>query len=388
MTTPAGSEATVPAAARNRYDRMEWAGAFGDLGTLLPFVAAYIGVVGLDPLGVLVAFGVAMIACGLHYRTPVPVQPMKAAGAVASLQAAQGAIGPSAVYAAALVTGAVWLLLGASGWLARGLRRVPPVVVMGVVAGLGFGFMLQGVQLMQRGWMAAALAAALLLFLLRSRRLPAMFALLLLGALLGARDHPELLQRLVEVPLGLRWPSWSLAALRWEDVLAGTLLLALPQMPLTLGNAILALRAEHDRLFPERPLRENEAALSTGLMNMLAGCVGGVPMCHGAGGMAAHVAFGARTGGAVVILGGVLLALGLFASAAVQVLFALFSAPVLGVMLFFCGLQLAAGFAWPAARGERVVLVACAALCIWNVAAGFAVGLLLHFLQRRGRAFD
>ena len=39
----------------NRYDRLEWAGAFGDLGTLLPFVVAYIAVVKMDPLGVLLA---------------------------------------------------------------------------------------------------------------------------------------------------------------------------------------------------------------------------------------------------------------------------------------------------------------------------------------------
>ena len=74
---------------RNRFDRMEWAGAFGDLGTLIPFVVAYIGVAKIDPLGVLLAFGVALIICGAYYRTPFPVQPMKAIGAVAATQAAQ-----------------------------------------------------------------------------------------------------------------------------------------------------------------------------------------------------------------------------------------------------------------------------------------------------------
>ena len=72
--TPAGAVAARP---RNRYDRMEWAGAFGDLGTLIPFVAASIGVVGMDPTGVLLAFGIAMVASGLWYRTPVPVQPRR-----------------------------------------------------------------------------------------------------------------------------------------------------------------------------------------------------------------------------------------------------------------------------------------------------------------------
>ena len=37
------------APAGNRFDRMEWAGAFGDLGTLIPFVVAYISLLKMDP---------------------------------------------------------------------------------------------------------------------------------------------------------------------------------------------------------------------------------------------------------------------------------------------------------------------------------------------------
>ena len=50
--------------APNRFDRMEWAGAFGDLGTLIPFVVAYIGMVSMDPFGILFAFGVAWSSAG------------------------------------------------------------------------------------------------------------------------------------------------------------------------------------------------------------------------------------------------------------------------------------------------------------------------------------
>jgi hypothetical protein len=70
----------------NRYDRAEWAGAFGDLGTLLPFILAYIAVVKVDPLGILLGFGIVMVCVGLYYKTPVPVQPMKAAWAAAAAQ--------------------------------------------------------------------------------------------------------------------------------------------------------------------------------------------------------------------------------------------------------------------------------------------------------------
>lgn len=101
---------------RNRYDLSEWAGAFGDLGTLVPFVAAYIAVLGMDPGGMLLAFGVALIAVGAIYRTPFPVQPMKAIGAASVGQAAlaSGLTG-AAVIGATLCTGLIWLLLAATG---------------------------------------------------------------------------------------------------------------------------------------------------------------------------------------------------------------------------------------------------------------------------------
>lgn len=92
---------------------MEWAGAFGDLGTLIPFVVAYVTVVKMDPFGILFSFGIALIISGLRYRTPFPVQPMKAIGAVAATQAAQTAtITQATVYGADLVTGVAWLILG------------------------------------------------------------------------------------------------------------------------------------------------------------------------------------------------------------------------------------------------------------------------------------
>ena len=52
----------------NRYNLQEWGGAFGDLGTLIPFVAAYISVMKLDPFGVLFAFGLSKVAIGFFYK--------------------------------------------------------------------------------------------------------------------------------------------------------------------------------------------------------------------------------------------------------------------------------------------------------------------------------
>jgi len=383
---PKLSETAIAQRRVNRYDRMEWAGAFGDLGTLIPFVVAYIGVIHLDPLGVLFAFGMSMLVSGLYYRTPFPVQPMKAIGAVASIQAMQAAaITPGAVFVAATVSGLVWLVLGLTGLVARIAKFVPGTVVIGIVLGLGLGFMLQSIKMMESDWLVAIVGVSGTVLLMGNRKIPAMFVLLAFGAVVGGFEHPELLTRIANASISFKLPSLAAMDITWNQFFVGTVLLALPQIPLTLGNAIVAIKDENNRLFPDSPVTERGVAVSTGIMNILSGAVGGVPMCHGAGGMAGHMAFGAKTGGSVVILGFILLALALFFSNSVDVLFQLFPSAVLGVILFLTGIQLAASSnPIPSGRGERVITLVCAALCIWNVAAGFVVGVVLHQLNRRG----
>jgi MFS superfamily sulfate permease-like transporter len=369
-----------------RFDRMEWAGSFGDLGTFIPFVVAYIAVVKVDPFGILFSFGAAMIACGLYYQTPVPVQPMKAIGAVAATQAAQTAtITPATLYGASLATGVIWLALGLTGTARYLARLVPRFVVIGIVLGLGLGFMLQGVKAMSEGWIIAAVGLTGTVLLLTNRALPAMFLLLLFGVVCGAVESPDVVQNLMLARPALRLPEFALGAVTWHDLLIGTTLLALPQLPLTLGNAIIAVREENNRLFPDRAVSENTLAVSTGLMNVAGAALGGVPMCHGAGGMAGHVAFGARTGGAPIILGTLLLVLAFFFSGSVSVLFDLFAKPVLGVILFLTGVQLALGSCdFSKEKGERFITLAVAAFAMWNVGLAFLVGLALAFILRRG----
>lgn len=369
-----------------RFDRMEWAGSFGDLGTFIPFVVAYIAVVKVDPFGILLSFGAAMIACGLYYQTPFPVQPMKAIGAVAATQAAQTAtITPATLCGASLATGIVWLALGLSGTARYLARLVPRFVVVGIVLGLGMGFMLQGVRAMSDGWIIAAVGLTGTVLLLTNRALPAMFLLLLFGVVCGSLYNPELPRSLLAARPALRLPELALRAISWHDLLIGTTLLALPQLPLTLGNAIIAIREENNRLFPDKAVSENTLATSTGLMNLASAALGGVPMCHGAGGMAGHIAFGARTGGAPIILGTLLVALAFFFSGSVSALLGLFARPVLGVILFLTGVQLALGSCdFSKEKGERFITLAVAAFSMWNVGVAFLAGLTLAFILRRG----
>ena len=176
----------------NRFDRMEIAGAFGDLGTLVPFVVAYLAVLKMDPFGVLFAFGIGMLVCGFVYRTPIPVQPMKAAGAIATTQAAQTLIiTPAMVHGASLVTGLIWLVLGLTGTAHRVANLVKRPIVVGIILGLGFGFMIEGAKMMSQNWWIGGVALLGTSLLLTNRVIPAMFVLLLFGADLWHLERPH-----------------------------------------------------------------------------------------------------------------------------------------------------------------------------------------------------
>ncbi|MDN5346496.1 MAG: hypothetical protein PWP65_60 [Clostridia bacterium] len=366
----------------NRYDLMEWAGAFGDLGTLIPFVLAYINILKIDPAGLLFMFGVAKIAAGLFYKTPIPIQPMKAIGAASVAQA--GGFSPAAVWGAGFFTGLVWLVLGLTGIVGRVAALAKKPVVQGIVLGLGLSFMTEGMRSMQASPFVAVVALILAFALLGNRRFPVMFLLLALGVTSSLVSNPAVITDLKQ-GMGLRLPPFTLPQLTWPDLVKGSLFLALPQVPLTLGNAVIAIVAENNQLFPCRPVTERKIALSTGLMNLVAPIFGGVPMCHGAGGMAGHVRFGARTGGALVILGSLVIIVALFFSRGVNTLFQLFPPAILGVILFFAGAELALT-ARPdgAGRQDFYVTLVTTGFAMWNMGVAFLAGLLLNAALERG----
>lgn len=368
---------------RNRYNLAELSGAFGDLGTLVPFVIAYLAVVKMDPGGVLLGFGVAMIATGLWYRTPFPVQPMKAIGAAAVTSAAGAAITPGIVVGAGVATAIIWLILGVTGLAKRAAEWIPRPALLGVVLGLGFSFMLEGIRMMSgSAWLAAALLA---FALLAQSRLPVMLLLLAAGVGVAFWQDATLATQVAAIEPVFHMPSFAWPALSTSDIWLGAVLLALPQLPLTFGNAIIAITSENNRLFPDRPVTERGVAISTGIGNAFTSAVGGVPMCHGAGGIAGHVKFGARTGGATVMLGALLTVLALFFGDSVQLLLKLFPTPVLGVILFLAGAELALS---SREHGEervgRFVLLTTAAFAVIHVRVAVVFGITAYHASKRG----
>jgi hypothetical protein len=138
--------------------------------------------------------------------------------------------------------------------------------------------------------------------------------------------------------IGVRLPH--LVVPTGSDVLTGFLVLALPQIPLSLGNSILATQQSAADFFPDRPLSVRRISTTYAAMNLINPFFGGVPTCHGSGGLVGHYTFGGRTGGSVVIYGSLYVLLGLFLSGGFDQAVRVFPLPVLGVLLFFEGLAL------------------------------------------------
>ena len=161
--------------------------------------------------------------------------------------------------------------------------------------------------------------------------------------------------------------------------------MGLPQAPLTLGNATIGTVAENNQYFSDRKITAKTVSIDHGVMNLISTFMGGIPMCHGAGGMAGHIRFGARTGGALVILGVIVLLVGLFLSESVTLLFQVFRRPILGVILLFAGVDLTLVVKDIRLKKQNLfVLLVTAGAAMWNMGVAYLAGLILHYgLQRR-----
>ncbi|MDP1686688.1 molybdate transporter family protein [Hydrogenophaga sp.] len=360
--------------------RGDLGGALGDLGTLLPFLVGFVVVAGVQPSSILLAFGLSLVIVGWRFGVPMPVQPMKAVGAAALAHTVTGTNDLPAVLAlAALMTGVFWLVAAWSGlarWLARHVSRD---VIHGVVLGLGIALIVAGLRRIEGDAVLGSASVVLALVLLGRGGWLTMPVLMSIGMAVGWWRQPGLMQALAETPWTLALPAPQWGAFNQPGVWLAAIGLAAAQIPLTFGNAILGIVAETRRLFPAVAVDESRMARGTGFMNLLAGGLGAPPMCFGAGGMAAQVACGARTGRAPIFLGTVLLLAGLFASGQLAALLGLLPAGTVGAMLFVAGFSLTIGTAGSSRDKEaRAVLLTTAAVSVWNAGVGVVVGVLLE----------
>lgn len=329
---------------------------------------------GLDTASSLTMFGLMQIATGILYGIPMPVQPLKAMAVLMITQKLTGNI----LYGAGLAIGGIMLVLTLSGLLDWLAKFIPKSVVRGIQFGLGLS--LASLALKDyvmadalAGYILAGISFVIALVLLGNRKYPAAVFIILVGFAYAFLFQVDL----GAVAGGIEFRLPRLHVPDWPDILSGLLLLALPQLPLSLSNSVIATRQTVSDFFPERAFTLKKIGLTYSAMNLLLPFFSGIPNCHGAGGLAGHYAFGARTGGSVVIYGSMYLILGLFFSQTLTEMIKVFPLPILGVILLFESLSLMSLMRDIAGSRRELMVCLLVALLAVGLPQGYVIGLLV-----------
>jgi MFS superfamily sulfate permease-like transporter len=323
---------------RVRFIQAEFIGAFGDCGILIPILISLVAINGLNPQIVLLTVGLCYIICGFYYKIPISVQPLK----VMAVIVIAGELQPSVLSAGGILMGVILLFLAVSGLI----NQLNLIFSRPIVRGIQFGV---GLLLIK---------ASFALIFDEQRDITGSFS----GISKLAVSIPDM-----------------------DDFLRAFFLLVIPQLPLTLGNSIVATQDVAMRYFGDKSKRVTPYSLSIGLgiANILFGLVNSMPVCHGSGGVTAHYSFGARTGVAPVIIGSVCLILGLiFGDGAIKII-KLIPYPVLGIMLCYVGIKHALLVA--DLRGNELwtaSLIGITAFISGNITIGYFMGMAVWYLLK------
>jgi len=388
-----------------QFNRMEVAGSLGDLGTLLPISLGMILANGLDPTGTFMTIGLFFIFSGIYYKVTVPVQPMKVIGAYAIATGMTA----SQISASVFLVGCFLLIIGGTNTITLMGKYITKPVVRGVQLSTGILLMAEGVRFMvgtskfqllkasAEPWLSlqhlgplpigivlGLVGGILTLLFLENKKFPAGLLViiggLLVGVLLGNIDIFNTLS------LGIHLPSFLPQGFPSQvDFSFALMALVLPQIPMTLGNAVIAYADLSEDYFGEKSKKVTyrAACISMALANFASFFMGGMPLCHGAGGLAAHYRFGARTAGSNLIIGGFFVILTLLLGPGLIVLLHLIPMAILGVLLIFAGSQLALTIMDLKERKEFFVAMLIMGITLAsNLSVGFMVGIAVHWILK------
>jgi MFS superfamily sulfate permease-like transporter len=165
----------------------------------------------------------------------------------------------------------------------------------------------------------------------------------------------------------------------WQTLLLG----GFAQIPLTVTNATIATAALIKTYWPDKAVSERKLSLNQGLMNLVVPFFGGMPMCHGAGGLAGQYYYGARTGGTNIIEGVIEVTLGLFFASSVAGLFTMFPTAIIGAMMFLVGVELTKFVKHIRINKDLLPMGTTVVIALLsNMAFGFVAGLAVYHLTR------
>jgi hypothetical protein len=378
---------------RKRLCLDEASGALGDLGTLIPLLAACakIGSVRIGPA--IFWMGIFNVISAVQWDIPMPVQPMKSIAAVAI----SDGMAPEAFAAAGVLTGSAVMILGLTQTIEIANKAIPHCVIAGMQLGLGTKMAAQGCSYWhEHKWLdgidsklTALLCLLVALGMMLRTRLPTALIIFTFGIILtigqmvknGSTFAFEMTTFETILP----------AANDWVD---GFVRGALPQLPLTTLNSVVSVCALSVDLFGDpqasgRGATRASVASSVGFMNILGCWFGAMPSCHGAGGLAGQYKFGARGGMSILMLGIAKITLGLCVGQILEQIIALYPKSILGVLLLFAGVELASVGAKSLQKSPAFEedLMPCfvtvgAYIGTRNMALGVSAGLLSAAVQR------
>ena len=340
-------------------------GAIGDSITVVPLVVALALLTEVSLPHALVAFGAFQIVWGVRYGLPVSVEPMKALAALAIA----GALTYAELALAGVVLGGLLLAIGLSGALASVERWIGEPVIRGVQFAVGLVLLETAVGLAVDDPALALVGVAIAgAFALAGRGKASALAVAVVGVATAVVVAGVPTPRLPGAP-----PTLALGAAVTRATLDGVV----AQLAMTTGNAALATSLLFSDLL-DAEVTPDELSTSMGVTNLIAVPLGGIPMCHGCDGVAGKYAFGARTGGANVVLGVGYLAAALFATPA---LIAAFPLAMLGALLAVVAVSLARNVT---DSGNRALSVGIGLLALaTNLGVAFLVGIAVHLAWER-----
>ena len=390
------------------FNRMELAGSFGDLGTLLPIAIGMIVVNGLNPTGLLFVVGAYYILSGMYYGVTVPVQPMKVIGAYSIAMA----LTPGVITASGLLMGIFLLLIGITGAIHIIGKYTPKAVVRGVQVAVGTLLMVQGFKFMlgiskyqemrnaaepylnvqaigpiHIGIILGIVGSVITFLLLENKRIPAALVVIiggiLVGVFLGKHEGFENLRVGIHLPSVLPFGMPTL-----KDFSFALFVLVFPQIPMTIGNAVIANADLSKEYFGEQSKKVSYRALSNSMGIALLGSFlfGGMPVCHGAGGLAAHYRFGARTAGSNIIIGVIFMILAVMFGIHALAIIYLIPMSVLGILLIFAGSQLCLMIKDMKDTIDLFVVIIMLGITLaTNLAAAFITGIIVSYAFKTGK---
>uniref|UniRef100_A0ACD6AEK8 Uncharacterized protein n=1 Tax=Avena sativa TaxID=4498 RepID=A0ACD6AEK8_AVESA len=405
-------------------------GAMGDLGTYIPIVLSLSLSRHLDLGTTLVFTGIYNVVTGLVYGVPMPVQPMKS---IAAAALSDPSFDIPEIMAAGILTAAFVLLLGVTRLMRLVYWFVPLPVVRGIQLAQGLNFAMAAVKYIRyeqdlgkgksagrRPWagldgLVLALAAVCFIILVngagedhvvrvapgtvaaaaqeeeqgqgndspRSWRrrwasaIPSAVIVFVLGVVFAIIRHPAAVRELRLGPSRMRVVHIPREA--WKQ---GFIKGAVPQIPLSVLNSVVAVCKLTRDLFPEKEASATSVSVTMGAMNLVGCWFGAMPCCHGAGGLAGQYKFGGRSGACVAALGGLKLALGLLLGGSVLRVLTNFPVGLLGVLLLFAGVELAIAARDMSTKAEAFVMLVCTAVSLVgsSAALGFLCGMVAHGL--------